>query len=376
MMNNNDYQICTRCVMDTSDRFITFDKEGRCNHCSKLLDSIKRNAYIEGVSEERWKAILSNIRAKGQSRRYDCIVGISGGVDSSYTAHLCKEWGLRPLLLHMDNGWDTEISVKNIKSIADRLGFDYISDVLDWNEFRDIQLAFLKSSIVDLEMPTDIAIAASIYKAAAKHGIKYIVSGGNSSGEGILPLQMGYHVYKDMRLYRHIIRNFSEVTLRKTPTVGWLGEIYFKFIKNIRTVYPLNYLPYDKDKVRDFLIDEYGWESYGGKHHESKITAFWQAYAMPKKYNMDYRRATLSSQICSGQVSRSVALEQLNDLPYDESKIDSDKRYIAKKYRITVEELEKYLSLEPKTYLDFPNNKTLIEFIYATYGKIFRTHRT
>lgn len=375
MINTRDYQICSRCVMDTSDKFITFDEEGRCNHCVRFLDSVHRNAYVEGVSESRWEQILSNIRTKGRSSKYDCIVGISGGVDSSYTAHLCKEWGIRPLLLHMDNGWDTEISVKNIKTMAERLGFDYISDVLDWNEFRDIQLAFLKSSIVDLEMPTDIAITASIYKAASQHGIKYIVSGGNFSGEGILPLQMGYHVYKDMKLYRHIVKNFSKVALKNTPTVGWMSEIYYKFIKNIRTVYPLNYLPYDKDKARNFLMSEYGWENYGGKHHESKITAFWQSYAMPEKYNMDYRRATLSSQICSGQISRSAAIEYLKEPSYDESQIDADKRYIAKKYRISVEDLEKYLSLPPKTFIDFPNSKKLIEFIYATYGRIFRNQR-
>lgn len=376
MEKNGKYQICKRCVMDTFDEFITFDERGFCNHCEAFLQRIQQLSPTDVGSEKQWEKILENIKSKGRGRDYDCIVGISGGVDSCYTAHLCSKWGLRTLLLHMDNGWDTDISVKNIQRIADRLKFDYVSYVLDWNEFKEIQLAFLRSSIVDLEMPTDIAIAASIYKTAAKHGIKYIISGGNSSGEGILPLQMGYHMYKDMRLYRYIVKNFSSVPLKKVPTVGFISEIFYKFIMNIRTVYPLEYIPYDKDQAREFLIKHYGWQDYGGKHHESKITAFWQSYAMPVKYNMDYRRTTLSSQICSGQISRDEALRMLESISYDPAKIEEDKRYVAKKYGISVQELEGYLSLPPKTYLDFPNQKDLIEFIYNMYGRMYKQKRT
>jgi len=361
--------------MDTFDEFITFDERGYCNHCEAFIERAKQHNYVAGESEKQWEEILGNIKQKGKGREYDCIVGISGGVDSSYTAYLCKEWGLRPLLMHMDNGWDTEISVKNIKTLAEKLNFDYVSYVLDWNEFREIQLAFLKSSIVDLEMPTDIAIAASIYQTAAKHKIQYIVSGGNSSGEGILPLQMGYHVYKDVKLYKHIVKNYGSVPLKKVPVVGYVGEIYYKFVKNIRTVYPLNYIPFDKDEARAFLMENYGWENYGGKHHESKITAFWQSYAMPVKYNMDYRRTTYSSQICSGQMTREEALEKLKEPSYDASKVDADKKYVAKKYGISVEELETYLSQPPKTYLDFPNQKNLIELIYKTYDRLYKKKR-
>ena len=161
-MAENQYQICKRCVMDTSDPDIVFDERGYCNHCEDYLTRITQQTYIPDQSEKQWELILERIKLKGKGRKYDCIVGISGGVDSCYTAHLCKEYGLRPLLIHMDNGWDTKISVKNINTMVDKLGFDYVSYVLDWQEFREIQLAFLKSSIVDLEMPTDIAIPASI----------------------------------------------------------------------------------------------------------------------------------------------------------------------------------------------------------------------
>lgn len=361
--------------MDTFDEFITFDARGFCNHCEAYIRRMGDRSYIKDVSEREWDSILQLIKRKGARNEYDCIVGISGGVDSSYTAHLCKGWGLRPLLIHMDNGWNTEISVKNIRTVAEKLDFDYVSFVLDWGEFREIQLAFLRSSIVDLEMPTDIAIPAAIYKTAAKYGIKYIVSGGNFTGEGILPLQMGYHMYKDMRLYRYIVRTYSSVPLKSVPTVGFAKEFYFRFIKSIKTVYPLNYIPYDKDKARDFLIKEYGWEDYGGKHHESKITAFWQSYAMPVKYNMDYRRVTLSSRICAGQITREAALEELNKCPYDKSTIEGNKEFIAKKYGISLEDLEGYIAAPPKTYLDFPNQKKLIELIHRTYFRLFSKTR-
>lgn len=375
MIKNRLYQICTRCVMDTSDPDIIFDNRGYCNHCEDYITRISHQTYIAGESEKQWEIIVDRIKEKGKNNEYDCIVGISGGVDSCYTAHLCKEFGLRPLLIHMDNGWDTEISVKNIKTMVEKLGFDYVSYVLDWQEFREIQLAFLKSSIVDLEMPTDIGIAASIYKTAIKHNIKYIMSGGNYTAEGILPLQMGYHVYKDMKLYNYIVRKYSSVPLKTVPTFGILREIYYKFAKKIKKIYPLNYIPFDKDRAREFLISNYGWENYGGKHHESKITAFWQSYVMPVKYDMDYRRTTYASQICCNQITRDEALKKLKEPSFDENKIKEDKSYIAKKYGITEEELEKYLNEQPKTYVDFPNNNNLIRFIYKSYNQIFTKKR-
>lgn len=361
--------------MDISDPDIVFDERGYCNHCEDYLTRIALQTYVEGESEKQFEMIISRIKEKGKNKTYDCIVGISGGVDSCYTAHLCKEYGLRPLLIHMDNGWNTEISVKNVNTMVEKLGFDYVSYVLDWQEFREIQLAFLKSSIVDLEMPTDIAIPAAIYEVAIKHDIKYILPGGNYTAEGILPLQMGYHTYKDMKLYRHIVKEYSSVPLKTIPTFGILREFYYKFFKGIKKIYPLNYIPFDKDKARTFLMENYGWENYGGKHHESKITAFWQSYVMPIKYNMDYRRTTFASQICSNQITREVALEKLREPSYDVEKIKEDKLYIAKKFGITQEELEKYLSTSPKTYIDFPNNKNLISFVYKTYNKIFSNKR-
>lgn len=365
------YQICTRCVMDTSDEDIVFDKDGVCNHCTENLATLQSPRYNQPEPEKHLGELIAKIKKAGQGKKYDCLLGISGGVDSCYMAYLCHQWGLRPLLMHMDNGWDSEISVSNIKKVVQKLGFDYVSFVLDWNEFREIQLGFLKSSIVDLEIPTDTAILASSYITASKNNIKYILSGSNFSGEGILPLTWGYHVLKDAKLYKHIVARFSKVPLKKVPIVGLWGEIYYKFFKGIKMIYPYNQMQYNKDEAREFLQKEFGWQEYGGKHHESKITAFWQSYAMPVKYNMDYRRATYSSQIVSGQISREEALKRLESLPYNPETIDSIKQYVAKKYGIMLNELEQYLAQPPKIYKDFPNQKRLIEGFYSLYKKLF-----
>ena len=210
-LKEKDYKICSYCAMDTSDEDIIFNEEGRCNHCLDFEVVLRDSKYATNNSEEKLDELLKAVKVKGENKKFDCLVGISGGVDSCYMAYLCKKWKLRPLLIHMDNGWNSEIAVKNVKKMVDKLGFDYESYVLDWREVRDIQLAFLKSSIVDLEMPTDIAIAASLYETAAKHGIKYIISGGNFSGEGILPLTWGYHVLKDEKLYRNIVKTYSKI---------------------------------------------------------------------------------------------------------------------------------------------------------------------
>jgi N-acetyl sugar amidotransferase len=374
-MYNRPYQQCNRCVMDTSDPHIEFDDAGICNHCTAFIGRLESRRYVKGDSEAEWLRYVEVVKAKGIGKKYDCIVGVSGGVDSCYTAYLCKQQGLRALLIHMDNGWDTEIAVNNIKSLATTLGYDYLSYVLDWEEFREIQLAFLRSSSVDLEMPTDIAILASIYEVAAKYGIQYIISGGNLSSEGILPLSWGYHGYKDMRQYRHIVRKYSKVKIRKVPVVGLFKETYYRLIHRIKTLYILNYIDFNKDEAKQFLIDNLHWKDYGGKHHESKITAFWQGYAMYTKFGIDYRKAVLSSQICLGQVTRDEAIETLKINPINLEKVDADKSYIAKKYGLSVSQLNSILAEPPRYYTDFPNQKKFIDFCYRLYNRYFNKSR-
>lgn len=374
-MNLKEYQQCTRCVMDTTDPDIVFDGQGHCNHCNEYFNNIQKDVYDGERSDKQLAEIVQHIQAAGKGKQYDCLVGISGGVDSCYTAYLCKKLGLKPLLLHLDNGWDSEIAVKNIQTIAKKLDLDYMSYVMDWQEFKQIQLAFLLSSIVDLEIPTDLAIPAALHETAAKHGIKYLISGGNYTSEGILPLQWGYHVKKDMKLYNHIVKKYGAIKRKTIPAIGLLGEGYYKFAKGIKTIYILNYIPYNKDEAKAFMEKELGWQYYGGKHYESRFTGFWQSYMLPIKWNIDYRKATLSTQICAGHMTREKALEILKELPYDPAKVEEDKAYICKKLGITVDEFESIMAQPPLTYKAFPNQEKRIDFIHKTYRKLFPNKR-
>ncbi len=364
------YQICSRCVMDTSDEDIVFDENGFCNHCTDFLKLLENHKYVEGQSEKKFKDILLKIKERGKNKKYDCLVGISGGVDSSFVAHLCKVNSLRPLLLHLNNGWNTAIAEKNIQIMQKALGFDLYEYKIDWNEFKEIQLAFLKSSIVDIEMPTDLAILGANYEIANKYKIPSILSGGNFSAEGILPLTWGYHVKNDMKLYKHIVKKYSNIKIKKTPYAGLKENFINKFIRGIKTYYPLNYVNFNKDKAKQFLIENYGFKEYGGKHQESTITGFLQTYLMPIKYNIDYRRATLSSQICTKQISREQALKILDTKAYDEGKIKKDKLYICEKWEITEAEFDNYLKLKAKNYKNFPNQEKFISSLFSLYKKI------
>jgi N-acetyl sugar amidotransferase len=369
------YQICQRCVMDTTDPDIVFDNDGNCNHCTNYLENLAPQSYQGAASDQKLREIIAAIQKSGQSRKYDCIIGISGGVDSCYSAYLAKELGLRALLVHLDNGWNSEIAVRNIQKMCIGLGFDYETVVLDWNEFRQIQLSFLKSSLVDLEMPTDLAIPAALHQIAAKYNVKYIFSGGNYVSEGILPLQWGYHVMKDMKLYNYIVKTFGSVKREKTPVFGIRHETYYKLVKGIKTVYLLNYVPYNITQAKQLLEKEFGCNYSIGKHHESRYTRFWQTYIMPVKYNFDYRKATLSNQICSNQTTREIALSQLPESPYAGIEIEKERAFICKKLGISIDQFESFMAMKPLTYKDFPNDEKWINFIFRIYKFMFPNKR-
>lgn len=357
--------------MDTSDPDIVFNEDGTCNHCTDYMLLINPLFDDPKKNEESVRNLIDQIKLKGKGKSYDSIIGISGGVDSCYTAYYAKINGLNPLLVHLDNGWNTELAVQNIHTIATKLDLDLETIVLDWSEFREIQLAFLKSSIVDIEIPTDLAIPAALHQVAEKYGVKTILSGGNYSSEGILPLQWGYHVMKDMKLYRYIVRKFSTVQRKKTPGFGLWKEFYYKMIKGIKTYYPLNFINYHKDEARFILEKELGCQFPDRKHHESRYTRFWQSYIMPVKYGFDYRLATFSTQICSNQITREEALEQLKSLPYDPETIEKEKGFIRKKLQLSVEEFDLILKQRPLTHKDFPNSKKRINFVYSVYRFLF-----
>ncbi len=356
--------------MDTSDPDIWFDHLGNCNHCNNFFKNSSKLLYRGKESEELLDKIVNKIKKTG-SHEYNCLIGVSGGVDSSYVAYLVKKLGLKPLAVHMDNGWNSQEAVENIKNICSKLQIDYQSYVLNWNEFRDIQLSVLKSSIPEVEMPTDIAITAILHKVAAENSIKYIIGGGNIATEGILPDSWFYNP-KDSKLLKAIHKKYGSVKRKDFPLFDYQKEIYFKFIKGIRMVYLLNYLSFSKEDAITLLQDKIGWKIYGGKHHESKYTSFVQSYIQPVKFNIDYRRATFSTEICNKTKTRGQALYELKNKPYNVSSIKEEKEYICKKLNLTLDEFSNIMSLPVKSFKDYPNNQKKLEFIYHVYKKYFK----
>lgn len=369
-MSARGFQQCTRCVMDTSDRDIRFDESGHCNHCRDFFERIARRTYRGAESDRELLALVERIQRAGRGREYDCILGISGGIDSSYAAYVAKQQGLRPLAVHMDNGWNSDTAVKNIKNLARILGIDYQSHVLDWDEFKDLQLAFFKASVPEIETPTDMAIPAAWHQAAAEHGVRFIISGGNYATEGILPAAWHYNA-KDAKFLKAVHKRFGQRPLKTFPTFGFEREMYYKLVKGIRVVYLLNYVPYSKASAMKLLQEQLGWQYYGGKHHESKITGFVQSYIHPKKFGIDYRKATLSTQICAGELTREEALRVLEEPAFKEDQIASDKAYVAKKFGLSLAEFEEILARPARSHRDYPNDQAFLEFTYGVYRRLF-----
>ncbi len=366
----NNYRQCTRCVMDTTDPEIRFERDGICNHCTELFQKREEVKNQKRYGEEHLEGIIRRIKKKGKNLKYDAVLGISGGVDSCYVAYLLKKLGIRTLLVHLDNGWNSDLATMNIRSIASKLEFDYESFVLDWEEFKDIQLAFLKASVVEAETPTDMAILGALHKVAARHGIRYIISGGNLATEGILPRMWHYNA-RDTRYFNHIHKTFGSKSIRSFPYFGWMAEMYYKLVKQVKIIYLLNYMRYDKSAAKTLLINEFGWKDYGGKHHESRFTKFVQTYLLPVKFNLDYRKATFSSLICAGEMNREEAIQELQTPPYVNEEIEKEKKYIAKKLSIDRHELDRIVELPGKYYYHYPNDEKRLNFIYKLYKKYF-----
>jgi N-acetyl sugar amidotransferase len=360
--------------MDTTDPQITFDDAGHCCHCTEFLERRAKHSYQGEESDVALDRILEDIKRAGRGRKYDCVLGVSGGVDSSYLAYIITQRGLRPLAVHMDNGWNSEKAVVNIKNITRVLGIDYESYVLDWEEFKSLQLAFLKASVPEAETPTDVAIPAALHSVAAKHGIRYILSGGNLATEGILPKSWHYDV-RDLKYFNYIQQTFGSRPLKSFPTFGYKKEIFYKVVKGIRMIYPLNYVPFVKDDAVKLLREKFEWRPYGGKHYESTYTRFIQSYYLYEKFKIDYRRATLSTQICVGEIGRCCASQQLRSLPYDPDEMDETKRYVAKKLGIDKDEVERIMRLPAKRYWDYPNDERRLSIIYDIYRKLFNREK-
>jgi N-acetyl sugar amidotransferase len=363
-MNAHPYQVCARCVMDTSDPDIFFNAEGLCNHCLKY-DSMVRDIVARadrGERQSELEKIVERIKERGRGNDYDCIMGLSGGVDSSYVAYTAKRLGLRPLAVHFDSGWNSELAVNNIENIVKKLGIDLHTHVVDWEEMRDLQLAFFKASVANCDIPTDHAFPAILYREAARHGIKYILSGSNYATEFILPAGWGYQS-GDARHLRDIHRRFGNQKLRAYPSIGFLSLfVWYPYVRGIRTIKVLNYLPYNKVEAKRTIIRELDWRDYGGKHYESVFTRFFQGYYLPVKFGYDKRRAHLASLINAGQVTREEALRELLQPTYDPQLQAEDKAFVAKKLGVSVAELDVIFGQPNKDYTDYASNAKLLDF--------------
>jgi N-acetyl sugar amidotransferase len=354
-MRSPGYRICSRCIMDVTDPEITFDDRGYCNHCERAvsLTENKLPAYKEG--EFRLDRIVSRIKEAGRGRSYDCIVGVSGGVDSTYTAYIVRKQGLRALAVHFDNGWNSELAVQNIEQTLNRLEIPLYTHVVDWEEFRDLQLAFLRASVPDAELPTDHAIGALLHHTAARFGVRYIISGTNMSTESILPLSWTYYV-SDWKYIRGIHERFGSRPLKTYPSSSLLRYIWHIMGRRIRTVSLLNSIPYGRAGAIDVLERELNWRNYGGKHHESIYTRFFQEYILPRKFNIDKRRAHCSSLIMSGQMTREEALSAMEQPIADERSLREDRAYVVKKLNISDDDFETIMQAPVRSYRDYDND--------------------
>lgn len=355
-MNNN---ICTKCIMDTSVPDIEFDENGVCNYC-KLQDELEKQYPINAEGEDQLKGIIEKIKSNGKSKKYDCIIGVSGGTDSTYFLLMAKKYGLRPLAVHFDNGWNTEISVRNIENAISRLNIDLITYVVDWEEFKDIQLSFLKASVPEVELPTDLAVRTVLYKIAAAEKIKYIIEATSFRAEGIVPHGWGY---KDGKYIKSVQKKFGKYPIKSFPNLSIFKYLYYAGIRRIELLRLLNFISYQKKDAKEIIKKELGWQDYGEHHHESIYTKFFQAYLAPKKFNMDRRKVTLSAMIRCKKISRDEALNKIQKDYYNEEELLQDMEYISKKFNLTLDEFKKIINQNPKSFLDYPSYYPLLKRI-------------
>lgn len=345
--------------MDTTDREIEFDENGMCNHCKKYDNMAKSHLLAGDAASQELDRIVRRIKERRGNSAHDCVIGLSGGVDSTFVAWHVRRLGLTPLAIHVDNGWDSPSAGRSIEKTVEKLGIELRNYVLDWEEFKDIQLSFLKASVPDVEIPTDHALAAVLYRVAAEEGIRYIISGANLVTEGIKPRSWTYGIL-DWRYIKDVHRSFGVTKLRKFPRLPLRRYLYYAFVKKIRVIPLLNYVLYNRAKAIRVLQEEIGWVPYGDKHCESIYTRFVQCYILPRKFNIDKRRAHLSTLICSGQLSRDEALQQMERGAYpEESLLESDRQHVLKKLGLSEADFMELMQKETRTHQDYRTLQSL-----------------
>lgn len=356
--------------MDTSDSKIKFNENGVCDHCIDFYDNVKPKWKTDEKGSFELQSIVEKIKIKGKKNDFDCLLGLSGGVDSSYMLHLMvKKYGLRPLVFHVDGGWNSELAVHNIQVLVDALNLDLYTEVINWNEMKDFQLACFKAGIPHLDIPQDHAFVATLYKFAEKYNIKYILNGGNVSTECVRnPMEWLYYG-TDMFQINDILKKYGTIKMESYPFSSiFRHKIYLRYFKNVQVVKPLNFGPYIKDEALKLLEVEYGWKPYPQKHFESRFTKFYEGYWLPQRFGFDTRRVQYSSLILTEQMTRTDALERLKKPAYNPETIEDEFNYIAKKIGISIDELKKYLYMPKKYYWDYRN----IDKVFNVGAKIMK----
>lgn len=352
------YRICKNCIMDTSDSVIQFDERGFCDHCVNFESNIQPHWRVNEASHARLMEIAERIKRENVQNDFDCIVGLSGGLDSSYTAYVAKEvMGLRPLLFHVDAGWNTDQAVGNIEKLVDGLGLDLYTEVINWEEMKDLQVAFLKSGVPDQDAPQDTAFFSAMYRFARKNKIKYVLTGGNNSTECCRePNEWGAYPGIDKRLITDIHKKFGTRPLNSFPIIDVLVYkiLYFQVLR-MKVVKPLDLIPYIKSDAEALMNERFGWQAFQHKHHESRFTRFYEDYWMPKKFGYEKRRAHLSSLVMTGQMTRAEALDRIAAPEMSEDFMKNEFEYIANKLGLSVAELRELFHQPNKTFADYRN---------------------
>ena len=349
--------------MDTTDSRLTFDEFGVCDHCSTFYKSIAPYWDPKQEKSTELNDLVKKIKSSGKKNEFDCLMGMSGGIDSSYLLHkMVTEYNLRPLVFHVDAGWNSQLAVNNIQRVVDKLNLDLYTEVINWKEMKDLQLSYFKSGVSNIDTPQDHAFFATMYKFASKNNIKYILTGGNYSTECIRnPLEWMWYQSDSIQL-RDIQKQFGSIKLKDFPITNILWhKIYLPYIKGIKLIRPLDFMVYDKEKATQELENEYGYQRYPQKHFESRFTRFYESYWLPERFGFDTRKVQLSSLILTGQMTREEALEELKKKPYDENTIHQDIEYIATKLGISVEELNRYIKMEKKTHKDYKSQENIFK---------------
>lgn len=359
-----EYQVCSRCVMDTSASDIRFGHDGACSFCSDFISA----ARWKTPDDSGLRLLVERVRAAGVGRQYDCVVGVSGGVDSSWVLHKVVELGLRPLAVHMDNGWNSELAQSNIANLVTALDVDLVTHVIEWEEYRDLMQQFFDADLIDVELLYDNAMLAANYHAASRFGIRYILGGTNSATEGIR-MPEGWNWFKwDRRQIRHFAASTSRARLVSFPSIGTLGYLWSRWVRRIQWVSLLDVMPYEKNVALKCLQELYRYKPYPFKHYESVFTRFYQGYLLPTKFGVDKRRLHLSALVATGQMTREAALRMCEGIAYpDEKGLQDDKHYFLKRMRWTQEDLERYLARAPRDHSEFPSEKGLWEQLERLY---------